>query len=374
MSDIAIEALIWYNKANVLKWKLWEVPVMKKRQTFTNSSLLIAAVIIIAMIVAIAAVINLDATGKKGNRLSEEFNYNIEDLGKVDPDLILYSEILPPIDTGLNETSAIAIDDTGNIYITGDNSISIFNQNKGRIKQIGLTEKPYCLTLSGNRIYIGLIDHIEIYSTDGDNIETWPCLGEQAVLTSIAVDKHDVFVADAGNRIVVRYDKNGNIINRIGKKDPDRNIPGFVIPSPYFDLAVAKDGLLRVVNPGKHRIEAYTPDGDLEFSWGFPSSNIEGFCGCCNPINFAILPDESFVTCEKGLIRVKVYDSEGAFTGVVAGSEQLAEGQAVSPCYIPSKCRSGGFDVTADSKGKVYVLDTIKNIVRIFEKNEKTRS
>ncbi len=117
---------------------------MKKRRGFTKSSLLIAAVIIIAMIVAIAAVINLDAAGKKGNRLSEEFNYNIDDLGKVDPDLIIYSEILPPIDTGLNETSAIAVDDTGNIYIAGDNSISIFDQNKIRIKNISLTQKPDC--------------------------------------------------------------------------------------------------------------------------------------------------------------------------------------------------------------------------------------
>jgi sugar lactone lactonase YvrE len=329
---------------------------------------LTVAVIIIAIIVAITAVINLDATGKKGNRLSEEFDYNIEDLGKVDPALILYSEILPPIDTSLNETSAIAIDDTGNIYIAGDTSISIFDQNKNRIKNINLTQRPNCLAVSGNRIYVGVIDHIEIYSTDGENIETWECLGEPAVLTSIAVDKNEIFVADAGNRLVVRYDKNGNIINRIGKKDPDRNIPGFVIPSPYFDLAVAKDGLLRVVNPGKHRIEAYTPDGDLEFSWGFPSSNIEGFCGCCNPINFAILPDGSFVTCEKGLTRVKVYDPDGAFTGVVAGPQQLVRGRSVSPCNTPSQCQSGGFDIAVDSKGRVYVLDTIKNSIRIFAK------
>jgi len=368
MSDIAIEALIWYNKANVLKCKPWKVPVMKKRQTFTNSSLLITAVIIIAIIVAITAVINLDATGKKGNRLSEEFNYNIEDLGKIDPALILYSEILPPIDTGLNETSAIAVDDTGNIYIAGDNSISVFDQNKNLIKNINLTQKPNCLTVSSNRIYVGVIDHIDIYSTEGENIETWERLGESAVLTSIAVDKNNIFVADAGNRLVVRYDKNGNIINRIGKKDPDRNIPGFVIPSPYFDIAVTKDGLLRVVNPGKHRIEAYTPDGDLEFSWGFPSSKIEGFCGCCNPINFTLLPDDSFVTCEKGLTRVKVYDSEGAFTGVVAGPQQLAKGRSVSLCYTPSQCRSDGFDVAVDNKGRVYVLDTVKNIVRIFAK------
>ena len=341
---------------------------MKKRIAFIKSSFLIPAIIIIAIIVAITAVINLDATGKKGNKLSGEFYYDIEGIGKFDPSLIHYIEILPPIDTGLSETYAIAIDDTGNIYIAGDKSISVFDENKNRINNIKLPQKPNCVTVSGGRIYVGIIDHIDIYSTDGERIETWECLEEPAILTSIAVDKNDVFVANAGNRLVVRYDKKGNLINLIGKKDPERNIPGFVIPSPYFDLAVAKDGLLRVVNPGKHRIEAYTANGDLEFSWGSSSSNIEGFCGCCNPINFVILPDGSFVTCEKGLTRVKIYDPDGSFTGVVAGPEQLVKGQSVSPCNTPSRCQSGGFDVAVDSKGKVYVLDTLQNIVRIFEK------
>ena len=48
-------------------------------------------------------------------------------------------------------------------------------------------------------------------------------MGQKALLTSIAVSKNNVFVADAGNRIVYRYDTNGNLINRIGKKDEERN-------------------------------------------------------------------------------------------------------------------------------------------------------
>ena len=77
--------------------------------------------------------------------------------------------------------------------------------------------------------------------------------GEKAVFSSLAVYKDNVFVADAGNRIVYRYDLKGQLINLVGVKDKDNNNPGFVIPSPYFDLAVTSDGLLRVVNPGKHR-------------------------------------------------------------------------------------------------------------------------
>ena len=167
------------------------------------------------------------------------------------------------------------------------------------------------------------------------------------------------------------------VARRIGEKDENRNIPGFVIPSPYFDLAVGRDGLLRVVNPGIHRIEAYTFEGDLEFSWGEFSSGVKGFCGCCNPVNFAILPgpdfsgaDDHFVTCEKGLTRVKIYDPEGSFIGVVAGPEQLVEGGKVEICDTPAECQIGGFDVAVDASGRVLILDTIKNVVRIFSRIE----
>ena len=128
--------------------------------------------------------------------------------------------------------------------------------------------------------------------------------------------------------------------------------------------------MLRVVNPGRHRIEAYTFDGDLEFSWGKFSTNVEGFCGCCNPVNFAILEDESFVTCEKGIIRVKIYDAEGSFVGVVAGPEQLVEGNISLTCLFPEGCHSGGFDVAVDRKGRILILDTIRNAVRIFTRKK----
>jgi DNA-binding beta-propeller fold protein YncE len=189
-------------------------------------------------------------------------------------------------------------------------------------------------------------------------------------LTSIAVSDQDVFVADAGNRVVVRCDTSGNLVAQIGKKDSSRNVPGFVIPSPYFDLVVSQDGLLRVVNPGRRRIEAYTFDGDIEFWWGAGSVNIEGFCGCCNPVNIAVLPDGGYVTCEKGLTRVKVYDSEGQFAGVVAAPRQLVRDGDLRVCDLPEECQAGGFDVAVDSAGRIFVLDTIKNVVRIFSKIE----
>jgi hypothetical protein len=361
--------------------------VMDRRLGATDIRVFVGILIGIVIVIAVVAVIRLDTTGEKGSGLGTDFEYNLEQLGKIDPNLILFEESAKPIDTGFETTHAISIDSKGSIYVAGDNAVRVFNDGGKLLNTMELSEAPMALTFEtiasedsageNLKIYVAMKDHVEIYNGDGKSLSAWKSLGDKAILTSIAVSKNNVFVADAGNRIVWRYDTDGNIINRIGEKNADRNIPGFVIPSPYFDLAVGRDGLLRVVNPGIHHIEAYTFEGDLEFSWGEFSTGVKGFCGCCNPVNFAILrgpdpagADDSFVTCEKGLTRVKIYDPEGSFVGVVAGPEQLVEGGEVETCDTPEQCQLGGFDVAVDSAGRVFVLDTIKNIVRIFSRIE----
>ena len=351
--------------------------------------LLIGIVVILAIIVAIFALARLDVTGSKGSGLSDQFVYDVKDLAKIDPNLILYEETGPPISTGFTNACGLAVGPQGSIYVAGDRAIRRFSESGQILTEIELADTPGCLTITDDgKIYIGIKEHVEIYDRGGKRLTGWQSLGDNAVLTSIAVSKDDVFVADAGNRIVLRYDMTGKLLNRIGQKDPQRDIPGFVIPSPYFDLAVAHDGLLRVTNPGRHRIEAYTFDGDLEFWWGNScfrrndvtpakagvSSDLQDFCGCCNPVNFAILDDGSFVTCEKGLTRVKIYSREGVFVGIVAGTEQLLEGGAARIGMLPGQRQAGGFDVAVDSRGRIFVLDTIKNTVRIFARKIEAQS
>jgi hypothetical protein len=351
----------------------------------TDVRAFIGILIGLVVVIAVIAIIQLDTTGEKGSGLGTDFEYSVEQLAKIDPNLLLYEESARLINTEFKTAHAIAVDPEGSIYVAGDNAIRVFDDGGKLLNEIELSEAPRSLTVKNDddssdasgslKIYVTMKDHVEIYNTQGKMLARWQSLGDDAVLRGIAVSRNNVFVADAGNRIVLRYDTTGKIINRIGRKDEDRNIPGFVIPSPYFDLSVGRDGLLRVINPGIHKIEAYTFEGDLEFSWGEFSSGVKGFCGCCNPVNFAILhgsdlsgADDNFVTCEKGLTRVKIYDPEGIFVGVVAGPEQLIEGGVVEACDSTEECQMGGFDVAVDADGRVFVLDTIKNIVRIFSR------
>lgn len=334
----------------------------------------VGALVVAAIVIAIVAVVRLDTTGEKGSGLSGEFAYDLSELAKVDPNLILYAQSGPPVSTGLKQSRAIALDSGGRLYVAGDGAIRVFSSTGNFERMIELSGEPQCLTVTEDgRIYVGLKDHVEVLSPEGKVVASWDNLGDEAVLTSIARYEDSIFVADAGHRIVLHYDAAGTLIGHIGEKDAEKNIPGFVIPSPHFDLAVSRDGLLRVANPGRNRIETYTLDGNLEFWWGERSVKIKGFCGCCNPVNFALLPNGWFVTSEKGLVRVKVYNSDGRFVGVVAGPEQLTGSSPMRICETPEECRGPAFDVAAGADGRIYVLDTSENVVKTFIRREVNR-
>ena len=140
------------------------------------------------------------------------------------------------------------------------------------------------------------------------------------------------------------------------EKDETRDIPGFIIPSPFFDVGIDPDGFLWAANTGRHSLENYTLDGDFRSSWGEFTIDIEGFCGCCNPTHFVLLDDGRFITSEKGIPRIKEYNRLGNLESVVAGPDQFIEGTV-------------GLDLARDSGGKIYVLDPMKKEVRIFKKN-----
>jgi hypothetical protein len=345
---------------------------MNQRQGKMDSGVIITVLICTALLVAIGAVLLVDATGRRGSGLSRAYELDAARIAQFDPNLILYREIEPAIATGFARSRALTLGSDGRLYVAGDEALRVLT-DKGVVERvIGLPGAPRCVAVSSEgRMYVGMRTHVEVFDGQGRRLAAWESLGDTSYLTSIAVSGDNVFVADAGRAVVLYYDTTGKLIRRIGEKDPDRNIPGFIVPSAYFDLAVAPDGLLRVVNPGRTRIEAYTFRGDLEFSWGQNSMRIEGFCGCCNPVNFAMLPDGRYVTAEKGLIRVKIYDADGVFEGVVAGPDQLVEGGASRVFLSAQDAEASGFDVAVGPDGRIFVLDTIENIVRLFVEREK---
>ena len=207
-------------------------------------------------------------------------------------------------------------------------------------------------------IFIGFERHVSRYSHAGELQQQWTDLGERTVITNLAIKGDKVFVADAGNRRILILSREGELLGEFeGKVNRDAG-HGFIVPSANFDLAVNSFGELWVVNPGKHALENYSDDGRLRGFWENMSFEIEGFLGCCNPSRITTLADGSFVTSEKGLVRIKIYDQSGKLKSVVAPPNLFKEeGKAPEVC--------------ADENNVIYALDFNKDMVRVFEPIEK---
>jgi hypothetical protein len=211
----------------------------------------------------------------------------------------------------------------------------------------------FCLAFGGERVFVGLRDRIAVLDRDGGLLATWEGLGERSWLTSIAVRGDDVLVADAGQRLVWRFDTTGRLRGQFGRRDAAAGEEGFVVPSPFFDLAFGPAGELWVVNPGGHRVQRRSLEGRVLASWGETSPGPEGFSGCCNPSHLALLPDGSFVTSEMGIPRVTLHGRDGRFLEVVAGPASFA------PLALD-------LDLAADARGRILLLDPLRGQLRVF--------
>jgi hypothetical protein len=254
------------------------------------------------------------------------------------------------------------------LYVAAENGVCVLDAGGSLLRQVEIAGQARCVAVAADEtIYVGLRDHVEVFNKNGSKSAQWESPGKKTWFTGLVVGENEIFAADAGNRVIVRYDRSGKALGQIGKRDKDREIPGLILPSPYLDVKLGKDGLLRVNNPGRHRVEVYATNGDLELSWGKPSAGIEGFCGCCNPIGLAMLPDGRCVTCEKGLPRVKVYSADGTFESVVAGTESFPENSRAGNALDKEDGMLGGVDAAADASGTIYVLDLVAANIRVMK-------
>jgi hypothetical protein len=297
---------------------------------------------------------------------SNPFAYDLSRLEKTDPKLVSHEETTR-WRAPHPETRRLALSTDGQLLIASGNYVTFFNPVGEQGLEIAVSEPARAIAVTEDLVYVGLRDHIEVFDTKGQRKGTWDSPGKKTWFTGLAVNANDIFAADSGNRVILRYDRSGKLRGRIGEKNKERNIPGFIVPSPFLDVEIAPDGLLRVNNPGRHRVETYTVDGDFEGAWGTPSMGINGFCGCCNPINLAILSDGRYLTSEKGLPRVKIYGVDGRLESVVAGPESFPENAKACANKGLGDCTQGGLDAIADAQGRIYILDFVTGDVRVMK-------
>lgn len=313
-------------------------------------------------------------TAQAASRTPTEENpwrYDVDALRRVDPALLQFErELAFPV--GAESVRRFALGPGGEILVASGRSVLRFEATGRRTGSFEVGEPVRSVAASADgTIWVGLKDRVETWEAGGRRRSRWTPFPGKPYVTGFAFSGDDVYVADSGNRVVYRCDRTGRVQLRIGERNPSRNIPGLVLPSPFLDVEMGGDGLLRVNNAGRHRVEAYTRDGDLEQSWGRPGVAIDAFCGCCNPIQVAGLPDGSWLTAEKGLPRVKVYAGDGRLESVVAGPDAFA---AVASEDRGMKTTTDtlldGLDIAVDGGGRIWVLDLVGGTLQAFRRKK----
>lgn len=310
---------------------------------------------LIVLAVVIVAVMVGDWYSKRPDKMeANKFEFSVEEFKNVPENQILYKET-KNFKIGFNKPAGLTIDNDL-IYVVGDSSLKVIELKGKLLNEFFLNDSPKTVEIDSNRIYIAFRNYLKIFDPNGNELAIWKLSGK-SVITSVAASNSEIFIADAGTRKIVRFDKNGKKLNEFEGKASNDVLHGFIIPSPYFDIDINQYGDLWVVNPGIHALENYTPEGNLREHWQASGAITKNFSGCCNPAHFCFLNDGSFVTSEKGLVRIKIYKPSGEFLGVVA-----------PPKKFEDKIEGQSPDLAVDSENNIYALDFDRNILRIFEK------
>lgn len=216
------------------------------------------------------------------------------------------------IQINVGALKAVSVSSSGNIYAGGDSFVSCYSPDLVFRWNLKTPYPVTALSNSGDSVFASSVDMILVISSAGELKDEWGPFEDKSFITSVASNRSWIAYADAGNKMVVVLNKHGSVSRIIGQKDGQ-----FVIPSPYFDLALDASDNLYIANTGQRRIETRSIQGTLLSFFGEPGMAPEAFCGCCNPAHFTITPD-GFVTAEKGINRIKVLDKKGYFKEFVS--------------------------------------------------------
>lgn len=310
-------------------------------------------VVLVLVIVAMIVFDNKEDRADTSTYLTANpFEKDIEAYQNVEDSIITHVE-KKQIPLKVTTPKAIGYKD-GRIYLLADDFLQIIRTDGKELRKMKVeaTSKSFTI-LENNQVLLACTDHLVLLSEALTELKrSKPTL--ESNYSGVATNGSKVFVSDAGKKQVLVFDMELNQSKSFHGESGVSDQHGFIIPSAHFDLGVNEDMELWVVNPGMHALQNYSDEGKLRGSWNNSSFDIDGFSGCCNPFHIAFQKDGSFVTSEKGLVRIKVYEPYGMLRSVVAAPSSFTNGTKAP-------------DIALDENGAVLALDFDRKMIRIFE-------
>lgn len=245
-----------------------------------------------------------------------------------------------------------ALDRQGRLYAAGDSEVKVFDNAGKLLKRWPVQSPPFTVAVSPDGlVWVGQPGQIEVFDGAARLVRTWKDGARMGRVTAIGFLKDSVLVGDSAQRCIHRFDYAGKFLNTIGKDNP---LGGLHIPNGVVDFAVDGNNEVHVANPGKHRVERYSPEGRLLGHMGkFTGPDPSGFSGCCNPTNVAIAGPGLLCVTEKAGPRAKIYNYSGKLLAMIDSAD-----------FDRS---TKNMDVAVDQRGLVYVSDPARLSIFVFE-------
>ncbi|WP_430809516.1 MULTISPECIES: hypothetical protein [unclassified Carboxylicivirga] len=205
------------------------------------------------------------------------------------------------------------------LYVAGKESVSIYNLRGERVSSFKIKANARDMAISHKRLFVLYPSFIEKYSLNGDSLDAWDACSELSDYASFTITDDFVFVSDVVHKNICKYTREGNFVQFI--ESPDK----FITPSHFFDIT-HKNDTIYCANPGRHRVESYTLNGEFIAAFGRAGSHAGAFAGCCNPSYIHFDDQGRLLTSEKGNPRISYYDQSGTFNRVLLNQSMLGGG------------------------------------------------
>lgn len=160
-----------------------------------------------------------------------------------------------------------------------------------------------------------------------------------------------IYVADTGNSRVVRLNPNDDSILQWGSPSPGGQAQAGTFSEPW-GIAVAGDGSVYVADTWNHRIQKFTPQGELLQVFGRPGLVADGPDHFWGPRGVAVDADGNVYVTDTGNRRVAVFDPAGNYLRQFGDSGEGALNEPVG--------------IAISREGEVFVADTWNQRVVVF--------
>ncbi len=180
--------------------------------------------------------------------------------------------------------------------------------------------------------------------------------GQFAGPFGVAVDEYDrVYISDSFNHRIQVFDRQGNLLMKIGKNNGEGGPDGYgILPGEFFvpRQVFAKDGYIYVADSFNHRIQVFDYHGNFIAAFGSYGTLLGQFR---YPVGVAVDDSGNVYVSDTGNNRIQKFDSHFNFVC----------------CWGGKGCGDGEFnqpmELAVDEN--IFVVDRFNNRIQKFDEN-----